>query len=201
MSKEDFIDPYIDPSSGILYNLLNTTDDNYLKSAEADLVYAKELIIDEVNIPRTNDATELLSIHKFLFEDIYEWAGMVRRIDIAKHSSPQDFFLIQSRIETALSYVFKRLKNERYLTNLEKQDFADKLAYFYEQLNFIHPFREGNGRTQRVFWNRIAKDAGYKIEWDKVVGEENDAACHAAMKEQNLGPLINMFEKIVKPLE
>ena len=75
-----------------------------------------------------------------------------------------------------------------------------RLAYFYEQVNFIHPFREGNGRTQRVFWNRVAADAGYFIDWSQVVGDELDKASVEGREHHNLEPLEEMFSRIVKPL-
>ena len=73
--------------------------------------------------------------------------------------------------------------------------------YYYDQLNFIHPFREGNGRTQRVFWNRVAKDAGYRLDWDAVVGQENDNASKLAAEKMDLSGLEYMFIKIVTILE
>jgi hypothetical protein len=62
---------------------------------------------------------------------------------------------------------------------------------------YIHPFREGNGRTQRVFLNRIARDAGWQLDWRGVRGEVNDQACRAASERQDLGPLRSMFDQIV----
>lgn len=80
------------------------------------------------------------------------------------------------KIRDATNFVFAGLTKEGYLQNLSKEDFVKRLAHFYDQLNYIHPFREGNGRAQRVFWNRVAKDAGYELDWSLVVGDENDEA-------------------------
>lgn len=74
------------------------------------------------------------------------------------------------------------------------------MAYFYDQLNYIHPFREGNGRAQRVLWNRIAKDAGYDLDWTLVVSDENDKASRLASEQMDLSGLIAMFERIVKAI-
>ncbi len=79
--------------------------------------------------------------------------------------------------------------------------FIERLAYFYDQLNYIHPFREGNGRTQRIFWTRVAHDAGYEISWDKIAGDENYEASRLGAEEMDLSGLIAMFRKIVKPLD
>lgn len=108
------------------------------------------------------------AIHKALFGKIYDWAGEMRTVDIKKGS--EDFFLVRTQLQTGLNFVFDELKQNNFLQGLQKDDFAKRLAYFYEQLNFVHPFREGNGRTQRVFWSRVAKDAGFFIDWSKVVG-------------------------------
>jgi cell filamentation protein len=72
-----------------------------------------------------------------------------------------------------------------------------RLAYYYDQLNFIHPFREGNGRTQRIFWTRVARDAGYEIDWDAATGDENDEASRVAAEEMDLSNLEAMFRRIV----
>jgi cell filamentation protein len=97
-------------------------------------------------------------------------------------------------------FVFTEFANEKCLTGLPKDRFVERLAYFYDQLNYIHPFREGNGRTQRVFWSRIAKDAGYELDWDLVVGDENDKASRLAAEELDLSELRIMIAKIVRAL-
>jgi len=74
---------------------------------------------------------------------------------------------------------------------------VERLAFHYEKINYVHPFREGNGRTQRVFWNRVALEAGWELDWRSVHGEENHRAARAGSDDEDLLPLINMFEKIV----
>jgi cell filamentation protein len=80
-----------------------------------------------------------------------------------------------------------------------RQHFIDRLAYHYDQVNYIHPFREGNGRVQRVFWNRIALTAGWQLDWRPVHGDVNDRASRAASDQRNLGPLRAMFDQIATP--
>lgn len=84
------------------------------------------------------------------------------------------------------------------MQRLSKSDFVKRLAYFYDQINYIHPFREGNGRLQRVFWSRLASDAGFEIDWTKVVGKENDEASRLAAEKMDLSALEAMFKKIVE---
>lgn len=95
------------------------------------------------------------------------------------------------------NFIFSELQGQNFLKNKSKDDFIDELAYFYEQLNYVHPFREGNGRTQRIFWSRIAKDAGYTIGWEKVIGDELDRASAIGREKHDLEPLRRMFKKII----
>lgn len=118
----------------------------------------------------------------------------MRTVNIRKGS--KEYFLDYTYLENGAKFVFDNLRKENCLQNLGRNDFVKRLAYFYEQLNFIHPFREGNGRTQRIFWQRIANDAGYKIDWSKVVGDELDNASLIGRIENNLEPLEIMFNKI-----
>lgn len=189
----DFVDPYIDPKTGILRNLVGATTYSELRKAEGDIVALSEISLD--NILHTVDLAELRKIHKSLFGKIYDWAGELRVVNIRKGS--EDYFLDFGYLENGARFVFEELSKENYLRGLEREDFIKRLAYFYEQLNFIHPFREGNGRTQRVFWQRVANGAGYKIDWSKVVGEELDNASLIGRTENNLEPLEKMFDKIV----
>jgi cell filamentation protein len=192
-----FADPYYDEELGELKNLLGVKSAAEFRDLEAQIVFANELEMAEMAIPRTNDAVELLAIHKQLFSNVYDWAGRIRTVDIRKNANGAEYFLIVAKISTALDFVFNELANEDYLRGLDKEQFIARLAYFYDQLNYIHPFREGNGRGQRVLWGRVAHDAGYSIDWDKVVGDENDRASQLAAETLDLSALEKMFDGIV----
>ncbi len=191
-------DPYFDKSIGGLRNLVGAKTTQDLKILEAQIVFANELELESIQIPRTNDLDEILLIHKQLFKDIYEWAGAIRIVDIRKNEADSEFFLVVSKIPLAATYVFTELAKEHFLTGLRREEFVDRLAYYYDQLNYIHPFREGNGRTQRLFWSRVARDAGYEIDWSAIVGGENDDASRQATENMDLSGLQRMFIKIVK---
>lgn len=189
----EVVDPYIDPrTGGVLRNLVGATTYSELRKAEGDIVTLSEISLD--NISHTVDLVELRKIHKSLFGKIYDWAGELRTVNIRKGS--EEYFLDYAYLKNGAKFVFEELSKENYLQGLNREDFVKRLAYFYEQLNFIHPFREGNGRTQRIFWQRVANDAGYKIDWSKVVGEELDNASLVGRVENDLGPLEEMFDKI-----
>lgn len=190
----NFVDPYIDPKTGILRNLIGATTYPELRKAEGDIVAVSEISLAE--IPHTINLAELQQIHKSLFAKIYDWAGELRTVDIRKGS--KEYFLECGYLENGANFVFEKLQKENCLKGLSRNNFAKRLAYFYEQLNFIHPFREGNGRTQRIFWQRIAKAAKYKIDWSEVIGDELDIASLIGRVENNLEPLEIMFDKILK---
>ena len=195
-----FVDPYFDESIGELRNLLSVKSAKEFQELEPQIVFANELELEAIGIPRTNDFAEILLIHKQLFKGVYDWAGKVRTVDIKKNADGTEFFLVVSKIPAAADYVFTELAKEDCLKNLDKATFVKRLAHYYDQLNYIHPFREGNGRTQRVFWSRGARDAGYEINWDAVTDNENDEASRLAAEHMDLSALEVMFERIVQPL-
>lgn len=194
-----FVDPYIDESTGLLKNQLGATSTDEFEELEPQIVFANELELESIDISRTNDLNEVLLIHKQLFAGVYEWAGQIRTVDIKKNTGSAEYFLLFEKILSAANYVFAELAKENHLKDLGREDFIKRLAHHYDQLNYIHPFREGNGRVQRIFWTRVAHDAGYEIDWSAVVGDENDEASRLAAEEMDLSALEEMFSRIVTP--
>ena len=92
-----------------------------------------------------------------------------------------------------------RGRSSRSLRGLETRGTASCCIRSKSSRFFVHPFREGNGRTQRVFWNRVAADAGWQLDWRPVQGAVNDAACRAASEDRDFGPLRAMFAQVVTP--
>lgn len=197
MELTDFVDPYLDPETGVLRNLVGARTQQELDAIEGDIVPVRELRLEENPPERTRDLAELRSIHRFLFNAIYSWAGELRTVDIKKNLEGGSFFVPVSMIERASAYVAQELAEENFLKGLTREAFVARLAYHYDQLNYIHPFREGNGRTQRWFWGRVAIDAGWELNWINVSGAVNDAASQAAMEEDDIQPLLEMFDQVV----
>jgi cell filamentation protein len=195
-----FVDPYFDESIGELRNLLGAKSAQELHEREPEIVFANEVELRSISIPLSNDLDEVLLIHKQLFKGVYDWAGQVRTVDIRKSDENSEFFLIVSKISDGANYVFTKFAKENYLTGLDRDSFIKRLAYYYDQLNYIHPFREGNGRTQRIFWSHVAHDAGYRIDWKAIIGNENNEASRLAAEDMDLSGLDAMFSKIVHPL-
>lgn len=192
-------DPYIDPSMGILRNLVGADTRDALSAAEGDLVFARLVQLTERPPAGTGDLVELQAIHRQLFQDVFEWAGELRTVDMRKREEGAEPFLPVQMIERAASFAARELHADDNLRGMSRDRFIDRLAYHYDAFNYIHPFREGNGRTQRVMWNRIALDAGWQLDWQRVQGPTNDAACRAASEQRDFGPLRAMFAQIVTP--
>lgn len=89
------------------------------------------------------------------------------------------------------------LRADSNLRGLDRDRFVDRLAHHDDQVNYVHLFREGNGRTQHVFWNRVARDAGWQLDRRGVDESTNDQACRAASGQRDFGPLREIFDQIV----
>lgn len=197
MGSFDFVDPYVDPATGLLKNLLSLRVAASLDAAEADLVAIRRAELERSWPEPTGDLRELRAIHWFLFQDVYGWAGELRTVDIAKNVEGSGFFVPVSMIERAAGFVAQELAADDFLIGLEREAFVARLAHHYDQLNYVHPFREGNGRAQRAFWERITHAAGWHLDWTGVTGEVNDHASRVGSEHQDLGPLIAMFDQVV----
>lgn len=111
----------------------------------------------------------LKDIHKELFKGIYSWAGKVRDINIAKGNT---VFCIVENIEIMADDIFNKLAEKNYLKNLRKDVFCKEVSELFGDLNMLHPFREGNGRTEREFIYQLAKNAGYELDLTKLNKDE-----------------------------
>ena len=132
---------YCYPGTSTLVNKLNIKDEKKLLNYEKSVVALKLMSLEKQGISGDFDINHFVSIHKFLFEDIYEFAGKFRTENIAK-----DYFQFAGWqfIEDELKRLLNELKNENYLKDLSKEDFACRLAYYWSEINVLHPFREGN---------------------------------------------------------
>lgn len=191
----DLPDPYRDESTGLLVNLVGATTDAELSEAEADLVFARTIQLDGTDLPDTRDLAELQAIHRHLFQDVYAWAGELRTVDIRRSS---EGFLPVVALDRAGGIAAGDLKTDGNLQGLPRETFVARLAHHYDQFNYIHPFREGNGRTQRVFWSRVAEAAGWQLDWTRTDGKTNDQASRVAAEDRDLEPLIQMLDRVVQ---
>jgi cell filamentation protein len=188
-------DPYAD-DNGALVNKLGITSAVALSQAEADLSLAATLHLSTHPLPGSYDLEHLRTFHRRIFGAVYAWAGELRTVDIARTS--QDMFCLWPFIESYSAGVFNELSAETLLAGLTRNAFAARLAHYYGEINAIHPFREGNGRTQRAFFSQLARDGGWRIAWSELDRAENDSASSAALH-GDAKPLIAMFEALVRP--
>ena len=160
---------YCYPNSNTLINKLDIKDDKLLQKYEAKITAAKLLALRQKGIIGNFDVEHLNAIHTYLFEDIYSFAGKYRNENIAKGVFR---FAEWEYIEPELQRLFKELKNENYLADLSKEELAERLAYYLSELNVLHPYREGNGRTTREFIRELALKNGYNLNLSKVTPQD-----------------------------
>ena len=159
---------YCYPDSDVLMNKLNIHDAEKLQEAERKLTMLRLIDLLDRPVGGKFDFKNLQTIKKYIFQDIYPWAGKVRSVDIAK----SNMFCKVQFIETQADEIFGKLKNDCYLEGLPKEKFAKKAAYYFSEINALHPFREGNGRTQREFIRQLAYQSGYILHFSAISEQE-----------------------------
>ncbi|OYO25895.1 Fic family protein [Janthinobacterium sp. PC23-8] len=170
-SAED--DPYSE-ANGVLKNKLGITNTRDLNELEADLaaLAVRELLTRP--IPKEFSVAVLQAIHKEIFGEVYPWAGQFRKVDIAKGDT---FFETHKDIGKKLDLLFDQCKSKDFFVGHSQDQFAQELGDFLLELNRIHPFREGNGRTQRLLSSQMALNAGYSISWESVSNDAMKRVC------------------------
>jgi cell filamentation protein len=160
-SKYQYHDPdsiYTDPATGVLRNKPGIADAAALASVEA-LETAARLADLERHPVRVETSADLLAIHRFLFANLYAWAGQTRRVEISKQGKP---FLATAAFPNGFAYIDKLIAAYR-LGDDDAPAAARHLAGILDALNHLHPFREGNGRAQREFTRVLALERGYRL--------------------------------------
>ena len=148
------------PDTTVLINKFDIRDEEKLNEVES--VIASVRYAEWLNAPKADsfDFEHYKAIHHFLFSDLYDWAGQIRTVNISKKGTK---FTPSENIEEQAALVFKRLRKCNYFKGLDHSAFVDEIVDFYCVTNALHPFREGNGRTQRVFLTQLIRNAGYDI--------------------------------------
>ena len=150
-----YIDPdytYTDPETGVLKNLVNATDDATLLLVESGMV-ANRIAELQTNPIKIQNSSTLLDIHKHLFQDTYRWAGETRTVEISKQGNP---FFPLAYFHNAFAFIDTLIAEYRRVRVTDKPALSRKLAEILDAVNHLHPFREGNGRTQREFLRLLA---------------------------------------------
>lgn len=189
-------DPYIDPDTGVLRNLLGATTAEKLEQAEAALTANRTRMLRVEPLAGNFDLKHLQKIHGYLFQDVYDWAGQLRKSDITKNTSR---FANWLSIESYMAGVSANIADKDHLLGLSPEQFAEQAAHVMAEVNAVHPFREGNGRAQREFINHLAVNAGYLVAWEDA---PVDAILATTIRSfhGNEKPLANLIQSHLKPL-
>ena len=153
------------PGTTCLINKLGIRDEKQLALVEAGITLMRDSELSEHPIQGNFDFAHYKAIHRFLFEDLYDWAGEIRMVDISKKGT--NFIRAEDINRTAQS-AFHRLHEKKLFVGIPFEEFTENLSDFYGIINMIHPFREGNGRTQRVFFAQLIRNAGYEINFSEI---------------------------------
>jgi cell filamentation protein len=194
-------DPYLDLQTGVLRNRLEITDRAELAQAEAELTSYRLIELQLNPLPGCYDLAHLQTFHRHIFGDVYDWAGELRTVSIGKGG----LFCLPQHLVSFAEEVFGRLARENYLRDLRRSAFVSRLTELLADVNALHPFREGNGRTQRAFLAQLARDAGFRIRWTEMDPETNVAASAAAHRgdsallEAMLVGLVEVFDNTPVP--
>ena len=192
----EYIDPnnqYTYLNSTVLINKQNITniEEAYLNE---HLFVTRRLADLRLKTIEVYSISDILAIHKYLFQDVYAWAGQYRKVNISKNGNP--FMSIQS-FSTAQAYI-NRLIHTYYQTANSKDEIIKQLAKILDNLNYFHPFREGNGRTQREVIRSLALSKGYSAQ---IRVEQDDEVYNLYMDGTVYGDLGKLEELLSKILE
>ncbi len=179
--------------SGTLRNLAEIRDPEMLRKYEytATASRQRQLVTDPSLVSRTYDADHLQAIHGYLFQDVYKWAGQYRSVDMMKGRS--QFAEVAGGIDRYLEDVHNLVESTPW-QELDHDQFATQSATVFAYLNQGHPFREGNGRTSKVFMNHVAEQSPYKLDFSQVTPDIWNQASMLS------GPDLGKYEPMPDPL-
>lgn len=189
--SDDF---YID-ENGVLKNKLGAKTIEELENRERDITAFRIAQLKETPIIGHFDLKHLQAIHHFVFAPIYDWAGKIRNGALSKGET---VFTYPERIVPELNKLFNQLKSENYLKGLNQENITKRLAFYLGELNVHHPFREGNGRIQRIFISDLAHNAGYKLNFAHISQDEMIAASILAYRKADYHQLSELISRSIE---
>ena len=169
MSRYDADDTYCYPGTDVLRNKAEITNAEDLDAYEGELSTLRSIEILENPLAGQFDLAHLQRIHLSLFQDVYDWAGKIRTVDISRGKSR---FANVRFIESAANDIFNKLARENCLKGLDSKSLSKRLAHYLSEINALHPFREGNGRVQRIFISQLGQSAGYQLDYSDLEQEQ-----------------------------
>jgi len=199
------------PNHNTLKNKANIKDYDKLEQWLARKTTARVTELRDMPLPNKLDSNYLKQIHQHIFQDGFEWAGVTRDVpfkfsDGSIANMPTMYkagarypFLHGDEIQNEFKKLDASLQSKNYLQGLSREEFTHEAAKLLAHLNYIHPFREGNGRAQRAFIEKIALQADHKIRFSVVTAERMVLASISAREQNNLEDMQHMFEDISNP--
>ena len=190
MTEND--DPYAYPGTRILRNRFGIIDPDHLDKVERRYAIQRS----RRGVPSGSfDLAHLRAIHRHLFQDVYDWAGELRTVEIFKGGNQ---FQFRQYIPTGMMDVHRRLTRAGFLKHLPAREFAREAGIIVGDINYIHPFREGNGRTQAQYLQQLAEQAGHPLDFGRVdpaMWIEASKASHAT----DYSPMADVIRKAIVP--
>lgn len=187
-------DPYLDPKTQILKNIPNLQTEEELEKFEEVIFQVNSVEATEyLKTCSTLTLEEWKRVHQICFADIFEWAGELRTVRIAKGST---VFAYPENIEGEALKIFDEIN---LLLGSSKLT-LEKAAELFAEANVLHPFREGNGRTQRIIFNEILRRIGHSVDYGLTDQHTMiEAMIHGY--NANYGSIIKLLKKISKKTE
>ena len=189
---------YFLPGTAVLKNKAGIKDEAALEQFEQEASALRLAAMRLRSVTGKFDLDHIQSIHRELFQDVYEWAGEIREVNISKGGTT---FERLDRVHTIAANLARSLASENFLRGLPKNAFVERLTDYYTGWNALHPFREGNGRTTLEFIRQMARNAGYDFDRKKI--DQAPGRWYNAAKDgfhENPVPLRNIFSESVRPL-
>lgn len=155
---------YVYPETDVLRNKADIKDYDELVLFES-IAVQKRLIELQKKPFVVKNSSDLLKIHKHLFQDVYDWAGELRKVEISKSDRQ---FLFTNSFDTAFNFIDSLLDEYDSIPKDDENAISHKLAEILDNVNYGHFFREGNGRTQREFIRELALQKGYSLDLNPI---------------------------------
>lgn len=208
-------DPYLQEDGATLRNKLGINRDPEKLEARISALTAlriQQIKAGRAQIEQTFDATHLRALHAFIFQDVFEWAGTFRGEEVCidgksvqlkgtmNKAGSRTSFADTSQILPELQRTAGRIRKDNNLRGLSRDAFAVKAALVLTEINAAHPFREGNGRVQRVFMEQLAEQAGHKLDFTVVSQERMYRDSEASMGSRHARPNPLMMQRLVREI-
>lgn len=186
---------YCYPNSSVLKNKLGIQEAGILAEAERRITAINILEIMDKPVRGRLDFKHLCAIHRAIFLDVFDWAGKPRTVNISKGNP----FCMSNVIHEYAESIFSKLKDDDYLLGKSADEMPEALTWYLSEINVLHPFRDGNGRAQRIFIEYLAQCAGYYVDFSDVSSKEMIEASVLSF-DKEYDQMTAMFGSITSPI-